>query len=133
MLLPVAVPFFMWVTAFLIGLSLWSICHQPFRSSPSLGRCALVFVVLAAVPFFLLWLGARMMHYTERTPAPFWPSLIIIGTLLVTLALGSYALRHLSGWRGVFGSVFALQVWLTVATAFVAEISVSGDYYRWLR
>lgn len=132
-LVPEVTPFFAVVTVFLVGLLLCASGRQLWRSFTRPDWRGFVFVGLAAVPFFFLWFGARMMHLTERTPAPLWPSCTILATFVTMLAVGLSLLRHLSAWRGVFVTVFALEIWLAIASAFVAEISVSGDYYRWLQ
>jgi hypothetical protein len=115
-------------------LCVFGICRELFLlpSRPFPIRSAWVFVALSALPLGLLWFGARMMHASVRE-AQAWPSVVIWSVVLATLAVGVFALRRVSAWKGAFISVFALQFWLVLSTAFVAELSVCGDYFRYLR
>ncbi|QIF02127.1 hypothetical protein [Roseimicrobium sp. ORNL1] len=131
-LLPISVPFFVWVTGVLAALCVFGICRELFRSRPFPNRGALVFLAISALPFALLWFGARMMHESVRD-AQVWPSVVIWSVVLVALVVGVLALQRISGWKGAFVGVFALQFWLVLSTAFIADISVCGDYFRYLR
>jgi hypothetical protein len=130
----ISVPFFVWVTGVLAVLCVFGICRELFlfRSQPFPKRGALVFLAFCALPFGLLWFGARMMHESVRD-AQAWPSVVIWCVVLAALAMGVFTLRRVSAWRGAFVGVFALQFWLVLSTAFVAELSVSGDYFQYLR
>jgi hypothetical protein len=132
--LPISVPLFVWVTGLLTALCVYGICRELFlfRSRPFPRRSAWVFVALSALPFGLLWFGARMMHESVRD-AQAWPSVVIWSVVLVALVVGVFALWRVSAWKGAFVSVFALQFWLVLSTAFIADISVCGDYFRYLR
>ncbi|MEZ0387890.1 MAG: hypothetical protein ACAI34_12525 [Verrucomicrobium sp.] len=131
-LLPISVPLFTWVTGLLASVSLFFIAREIFRSR-SLPPCgAWPLLRFAIVPFFLLWLGARMMHESHRI-APLWPSIAIGAILLAMLLAGINTIRRASAWRVAFAWAFAFQFWLAMSCGFIAELSVSGDYFRWLR
>lgn len=103
------------------------------RKSPPLGaqfrlRHLFVLTPLIVTLLILLW-GMVMEHPSNsQTLAPSWPSYVVLALLVGQVLVSIWVVWAMKGYRWVTAFMVALEQWFGLACAFVATMSVSGDW-----
>ena len=91
-------------------------------------RHLLVLTPLAVVVLILVW-GTAMEHpVTSPTPASSWPSYVVFALLILQLLISVWVVWAMKGYRWFSVFIVALEQWFGLACAFVASMSVTGDW-----
>jgi hypothetical protein len=91
-------------------------------------RHLLVLTPLAVTLLILVW-GAAMEHpSTSQTLAPSWPSYVVLALLIVQVLVSIWVVWAMKGYRWFSAFTVALEQWFGLACAFVAGMSVTGDW-----
>jgi hypothetical protein len=105
--------------AFAIALALKS----PFTISGSFRRRHLsVFLPLLVTLLILIW--GTVMHDSQTS----WPDYIVDALVITQFSVGIWVIWFMKGYRWFSVFAVALQQWLGLACAFVAGMSVTGDW-----
>ena len=100
----------------------------PLLRSQFCSRYLLIFSPLAVTLLTLLW-GALMHHpSTSQTPAPSWPSYVVLALLTVQILISIWVVWLMKGYRWFSAFTVMLEQWFGLACAFVAGMSVTGDW-----
>jgi hypothetical protein len=74
-------------------------------------------------------LGAVMAHpSTSQSLAPSWPSYVVLALLIVQLLVSIWVVWMMRDYRWFSAFTVALEQWFGLACAFVAGMSVTGDW-----
>jgi hypothetical protein len=114
------------VIPFIITLALKS----PFMGSePKFCRRHLsVFLPLAVTLLILVW-GTVMEHPSDsQSLAPSWPSYVVDALLIIQLLVSIWVVWFMKGYRWFSVFTVVLEQWFALACAFVAGMSVTGDW-----
>jgi hypothetical protein len=119
------------ITGLLLTLLLVGIARYRARRS-AVRRVPWTVIALGlAFPLAILVYGSAMHatgpNWTPRAGAGLAPT-VIYGCLVGHVVLVSIAVWRAPGARGMVAAVGACQVWWTLGAAFVALMSVSGDW-----
>ncbi len=88
----------------------------------------MIFSPLAVTLLILLW-GAVMEHPgTSQSLAPTWPSYVVLALLIVQALVSIWVVWAMKGYRWFSAFTVALEQWFALACAFVAGMSVTGDW-----
>jgi len=91
-------------------------------------RHLLVLSPLAVTLLILAW-GAMMEHpITSPSLAPSWPSYVVLALLIVQLLVRIWVVCLMKGYRWFSAFAVALEQWFGLWCAFVAGMSVTGDW-----
>jgi len=91
-------------------------------------RHLLVLSPLAVTLLILGW-GAVMQHPSSaQTLAPSWPSYVVLALLILQLFVSIWVVWTMKGYRWFSAFTVALEQWFGLACAFVAGMSVTGDW-----
>jgi hypothetical protein len=104
-----------------------SVFNFPFLRSRFRRRHLLVFLPLGVSLLILVW-GSLMRHTNQQSPAPDWVSRVIVGLLLAQLVSAVEVVCLLKGYRWFSTAAVLLEQWVGAAFAFVAGMSVTGDW-----
>jgi drug/metabolite transporter (DMT)-like permease len=104
-----------------------SIFNFPFARSRFHHRYLLVLLPLGVSLLILVW-GSLMRNSGQHSVAPTWPSHVILGLLVAQFLTGIGVVCALKGYRWFSAAVVLLEQWVGVAFAFVAGMSVTGDW-----
>lgn len=114
------------VAGFVITLAVRSPLARPgsqFRS------CHLLILSPLAVTLLILAWGALMEHpIGSQSPAPSWPSYVVLALVLVQLLVSILIVYAMKGYRWFSAFAVALEQWFGLACAFVASMSVTGNW-----
>ena len=116
------------ITVCLIGaVILTGVYNFPFLPGRFRNRHLLMFSPLVVAFLTLAW-GSIMRHESLDRLAPDWPADIIAILLVIELLLSGGVILALKGYRWFVTSVVLLELWIGLAFAFIAVMSVSGDW-----
>ena len=91
-------------------------------------RHLLIFLPLAVTLLILFW-GAVMEHpSTSQSLAPSWPSYVVWALLVLQLLVSIWVVWAMRGYRWFSAFTVALEQWFGLACAFVAGMSITGDW-----
>jgi hypothetical protein len=112
--------------AFILTLAL----RSPLVGSESqLRRRHLLLLSPLAVTLLILCWGAAMQHpSTSQTLAPSWPSHVVLALLVLQFLVSIWVVWAMKDYRWFSASTVALEQWFGLACAFVAGMSVTGDW-----
>ena len=114
--------------ALLAGVVATLALKSPLRSSQFRSRHLFIFSPLAVTLLILIW-GAVMEHpSTSQTVAPSWPSYVVLALLIVQVLVSIWVIWAMKGYRWFSAFTVALEQWFGLASAFVAAMSVTGDW-----
>jgi hypothetical protein len=113
--------------ALVAGLGAAAIFNFPFLRSRFHRRQLLVFLPLGVSVLNLVW-GSVIRHTDAQSLAPGWPSHVVGGLLIVQLLTSIAVVCGLKGYRWFSAAVVLLELWVGVAFAFGASMSVSGNW-----
>lgn len=98
----------------------------PFTRSRFRPRHLLMFLPLAVSLLILVW--GSIMRADQQSLAPDWPRHVIMGLLITQFLAGIGVVCALKGYRWFSAAAVLLQQWFGAACAFVAGMSVTGDW-----
>ncbi len=98
-------------------------------SGSSFRRRHLVILSPLAVTLLILIWGSVMQHpSTSQSLAPSWPGYVVLALLIIQLIVGIWVVWAMKGYRWFSAFTVALEQWFGLACAFVAGMSVTGDW-----
>lgn len=87
-----------------------------------------VFLPLAVTLLILVWGTVMKCPDDSQSLAPNWPSYVITALLIIQLIIGIWVIWFMKGYRLFSTFTVALELWFTLACAFVAGMSVTDDW-----
>lgn len=91
-------------------------------------RHLLMLSPLAVTLLILVW-GALMWHSPmAQSLAPSWPSYVVLALIVIQLLVSIGVVWAMKGYRWFSTFTVALELWFGLACAFVAGMSVTGDW-----
>lgn len=123
-----ALTWFMPVTTGLLVLFLAAIAHvHAWRRATWRARELLVLLPFVTWLLLLVW-GTFMRHENSQTLAPHWPSYVVGAVLLSHIPVSALVIWKTRGVRLVAGASSLLAGWCALCAAFIAGMSVTGDW-----
>ena len=102
--------------------------NGPVRKGQFRIRQLFLLTPLLLTAAIIIW-GVILHHDTSsQTLAPRWPTYIIDSLLILHLPLAVVLVRQTRGHRWFASCVIALELWFSLCAAFVAGMSVTGDW-----
>ncbi len=124
--------FYFWpiTLALVAGFIITFAVRSPFFGSGSKFYRHHLFVLLPlVVTLLILIFGAVMEHpSTSQNQAPSWPSYVVDALVIVQLFISIWVVWFMKGYRWFSVFTVALEQWFAIACAFVAGMSVTGDW-----
>ena len=117
------------ITLFLAaGLVVSLIIQAPLaRGNRRLGHLAIF--VPSVITILILSFGALMAHPTDSPQfAPTWPKYVVLALLVCQFLACIAVVVTMNGYRIFAAFLVGVQLWYGLACAFVAGMSVSGDW-----
>jgi hypothetical protein len=104
--------------------------RSPFLGSRSQfrRRHLVVLAPLAVTLLILVWGAAMEYPTTSQALAPNWPRYVVLALLIFQLLVGIWVVWAMKGYRWFSAFTVALEQWFGLACAFVAGMSVTGDW-----
>jgi hypothetical protein len=65
---------------------------------------------------------------TSQSVAPSWPSYVVLALLIVQALVSLWVIWTMKGYRWFSAFIVALEQWFGLGCAFVAVMSVTGDW-----
>ena len=112
------------------GFVLTLVVRSPLvgSGSPFRRRHLLVLSPLAVTLLILVW-GSVMHHpSTSQSLAPNWPGYVVLALIIIQFLVGIWVVWTMKGYRWFSAFTVALEQWFGLASAFVAGMSVTGDW-----
>lgn len=113
--------------ALVVALVAVSTFNFPFSRSRFRRQHLLVFVPLGVSLLILIW-GSVMRHSDQQSLAPVWPSRVVFGLLIAQLLAATGVVCAMKGYRWFSAAAVLFEQWVGAAFAFVAGMSVTGDW-----
>ena len=111
-----------------VGCLVTAVVKSPFRPFQFRARHSLILAPLLVSLLILVW-GAVMEHPSDsQSLAPTWPSYVVLALVVAQLLTGIYVVCVMKGNRWFSAFAVALEQWFGLACAFVAGMSVTGDW-----
>lgn len=120
-----------WLVALAISAAFCAaaIVNNPYKKKPVDSRTIVLWAPIL-LPVAILAVGDIFRHdYTQNQAKPSeWPQYAVIGLFLAHLPITGYFLYSLRGFRWFATTVSLVQIYLSYWAAFVASMSVTGDW-----
>ena len=100
----------------------------PLLNSQFRSRHLLIFSPLAVTLLILLWGSVMEYSNSSQSLAPAWPSCVVLALLIVQALVSIWVVWAMKGYRWFSAFTVALEQWFALACAFVAGMSVTGDW-----
>ena len=106
-----------------------AIFNNPYKKRPINIQAMLLWVPIL-LPVVILMVGGIYRHdYAQNPGTPSrWPQYVVISLFLVHLPIAGYFLYSMPRFRWFASSVSLAQIYLSYWAAFVASMSVTGDW-----
>jgi hypothetical protein len=124
--------FYFWPISLILvaGFIVTLLVRSPFIGSGStFHRRHLVVLSPLFVTLLIIILGTVMAHpSTSQSQAPSWPSYLVDAFLLIQLLVSIWVVWLMKGYRWFSVFTVGLEQWFGLACAFIAGMSVTGDW-----
>jgi hypothetical protein len=115
-------------TVLCLGFCVAVIFNFPFLPFRFRSRYLLVFIPLGISLLILFW-GTIMQHPSNSPHSGVaWPSYVVNALLILQLLLSIVVVCMMKGYRWFSTSVVLLELWIGLACAFLAGMSITGDW-----
>ena len=110
------------------GLIVTAIIESPFLGSQFRRKHLLVFAPFLICLLILVW-GDVMEHPSgSQSLGPAWAGYFTLGLFAFQCLIGIYTIYLMKGFRWISTFIILLQLWFGFWCAFVAAMSISGDW-----